>query len=105
MLFRFVAQYAGDQSAVNWILHDHEGDVHQAVLMMTNMTNQYAVLWHAEVAPAARDSVREDYLQLARRQKVAQELSFDSNTTLVKRLRTVRDRLPTLSRNSKAWLD
>ena len=55
--FRFVVQHAGDLPTVSWILHGGEGEVYQAVLMMTNITNQYIVLWYVEVAQAAKDNV------------------------------------------------
>ena len=80
-LFRFVVQHAGDLPTVSWILHGGEGEVYQAVLMMTNITNQYIDLWYVEVAQAAKDNVHDCFLQPARRHAATQELSFDCNTT------------------------
>ncbi|CAE7465217.1 unnamed protein product, partial [Symbiodinium sp. CCMP2592] len=101
--FRCKIRAAGPSSAVRWLLRGRKGDVFQVVLMQTETDDEYSVLWHVPVQEDAFESVRTYYRYVCAQQQEADELEFETNWTPAKRIKTVRESMPTPSKNSGAW--
>ncbi|CAE7440463.1 unnamed protein product [Symbiodinium sp. CCMP2592] len=101
--FRCKIRAAGPSSAVRWLLQGRKGDVFQVVLMQTETDDEYSVLWHVPVQEDAFESVRTYYRYVCAQQQEADELEFETNWTPAKRIKTVRESMPTPSKNSGAW--
>ncbi|CAJ1345375.1 unnamed protein product, partial [Effrenium voratum] len=96
---------AGPASAVNWILRARPAEVHQAVIMQADAGNEWSVLWHAEVQQVAVPAVKAYYSHVCSRQGAGAALSFESEWTPFKRVRVLRECMPSASKNSSAWQD
>ncbi|CAJ1385534.1 unnamed protein product [Effrenium voratum] len=83
--FRSKIRAAGPASAVNWILRARPGEVHQVVIMQADAENEYSHIISKQTAAAA--------------------LSYASEWTPGKRVRALRDSVPTPFKTSSAWQD
>ena len=103
--FRSKIRAAGPASAVNWILRARPGEVHQVVIMQADAENEWSVLWHVEVHEKAVLAVNAYYSHIISKQTAAAALSYASEWTPGKRVRTLRDSMPTPFKTSSAWQD
>ncbi|CAE7441239.1 unnamed protein product, partial [Symbiodinium sp. CCMP2456] len=103
--FQSKIRAAGPASAVTWLLRGPPQEVHHVVLMQTETVNEYAILSHVLVKPEAVDSVMSYYRYICSQQEDTEELSFESTLTPAKRIRTLRESMPTPSKTSGAWQD
>ncbi|CAJ1337512.1 unnamed protein product [Effrenium voratum] len=88
--FRSKIRAAGPASAVNWILRARPGEVHQVVIMQADAENEWSVLWHVEVHEKAVPAVNAYYSHIISKQTAAAALSYASQWTPGKRVRTLR---------------
>ena len=103
--FRSKIRAAGPASAVNWILRARPGEVHQVVIVQADAENEWSVLWHVEVHEKAVLAVNAYYSHIISKQTAAAALSYASEWTPGKRVRTLRDSMPTPFKTSSAWQD
>ncbi|CAJ1402422.1 unnamed protein product [Effrenium voratum] len=94
---------AGPASAVNWILRGRPGEVHQVVIMQTESAGEWGVLWRVPVANEAVASFVTYWQFVLTSQKDQDVLLFQSEWTPGKRVRTVRDHMPSAAKRSSAW--
>ena len=94
---------AGPASAVNWILRGRPGDVHQVVIMQTETIGEWSALWHAPIAIEAVASFVACWQFILDCQKGQNALLFQAEWTPGKRVRAVRDNMPSAAKKSSAW--
>ena len=103
--FRSKIRAAGPASAVNWILRARPGEARQVVIMQTDVENEWSVLWHVEICQDALPAVKAYYTFLSQAQQESAALKFESEMTPAKRVRVLRDNMPTPSKSNVAWQD
>ncbi|CAJ1356162.1 unnamed protein product [Effrenium voratum] len=94
---------AGPASAVNWILRGRPGDVHQVVIMQTETIGEWSALWHVPIAIEAVASFVACWQFILDCQKGQNALLFQAEWTPGKRVRAVRDNMPSAAKKSSAW--
>ena len=73
--------------------------------MQTDMENEWSVLWHVEICQDALPAVKAYYTFLSQAQQESAALKFESEMTPAKRVRVLRDSMPTPSKSNVAWQD
>ena len=75
------------------------------VLMQADAVNEWTGLWHEEVKPAALSAVKTFDEHTCMRQRGGSVLNFKSEWTLHKRVKVLREAMPSVSKTSSAWHD